>query len=68
MVEIRRVMNVVDDPHLRIVFFDQLLKRELSMPLKRRPNPFQPPGAPEVLMEPGFEDFYESYGNFTSRA
>lgn len=58
-VEVRAVQNVVPDNYLRIVFFDPQVKIELSMPLKARENPFQPPGRGTPLMEPGFEDQYE---------
>jgi hypothetical protein len=70
IVEVRRVLNDVDRNQLRIVIFDPTIGRELNMPFKKggAEHPFQPPGAPEVKMEPGFEDHYEPYGNFTSRA
>lgn len=69
VVEVRALQNVVPENYLRIVFFDPQIKHELSMPFnKPRPNPYQPPNAPEVLMEPCFTDSYEEYGNFTSRA
>lgn len=63
IVEVRAVQNVVPDNYLRIVFWDPTIKHELSMPLKPRPNPFQPPGAPEILMEPGFDSEYHVYEN-----
>ena len=63
VVEVRAVQNVVPDNYLRIVFFDPQVKIELSMPLKTRENPFQPPGRSTPLMEPGFEDQYEVYGD-----
>lgn len=70
VVEIRRMLQDADRNQLRIVFFDPMIGRELNMPFKKggEPNPFQPQGAPEVLMEPGFEDQFEPYGNFSSRA
>jgi hypothetical protein len=58
-VEVRNVQNVVPDNYLRIVFFDPEIGRELSMPLKARENPFQPPNRSTPLMEQGFEDAYE---------
>lgn len=61
VVEVRNVQNVVPDNFLRIVFFDPTINRELSMPLKTRENPFQPPGRATPLMEPGFEDQYYVY-------
>jgi len=61
VVEVRAVQKVVPDNYLRIVFFDPNVKIELSMPLKTRENPFQPPGRATPLMEPGFEDQYEVY-------
>ena len=67
VVEIRTVQNVVPDNYLRVVFFDPQIGRELSMPLRARPHPFQPPNAPEVVMEPGFEEQFEPYANFSSR-
>lgn len=57
-VEVRNVQNVVPDNYLRIVFWDPQIQHELSMPLKARENPFQPPGRGTPLMEPGFEDQY----------
>lgn len=63
VVEVRNVQNVVPDNYLRIVFWDPIIKHELSMPLKARENPFQPPGRNTPLMEPGFEDHYEVYEN-----
>ena len=63
VVEVRTMQNVVPDNYLRIVFYDPMIKHELAMPLKARPNPFQPPNAPEILMERGFEDEYELYGD-----
>jgi hypothetical protein len=68
IVEIRRMLNDVDRNQLRVVFFDPTIGKELCMPLHPQVHPFQPPGAPEVVMEPSFEDHYEPYGNFTSRA
>jgi hypothetical protein len=61
------VQNVVPDNYLRIVFFDPQIGRELSMPMKKRIHPFQPPGAAETLYEPGFEDQYEPYTAFSTR-
>jgi hypothetical protein len=67
VVEIRTVQNVVPDQYLRVVFFDPQIGQEISMPLKSRPHPFQPPGAAKEIMEPGFEESFEPYGNFSSR-
>ncbi len=61
VVEVRSVQNVVPDNFLRIVFWDPTIQRELSLPLKARENPFQPPGRATPLMEPGFEDQYRVY-------
>lgn len=61
IVEVRNLQNVVPDNFLRVVFFDPLIGRELSMPLKTRENPFQPPGRSTPLMEMGFEDQYYVY-------
>ena len=67
-VEVRKFQNVVPDNYFRIVFWDPTINHELSMPFdKPRPNPYQPPNAPEILMEPCFTDAYEPYGNFSSR-
>lgn len=63
VVEIRRLMNVVPDNYLRVVFFDPTINRELSMPLKPRANPFQKPGAASVEMEMSFEEHYEVYAD-----
>ena len=67
VVMIVTVQNVVPDNYLRVVFFDPQIGRQLSMPLKARPNPFQPPGAAEVLMERGFDSEYEPYTAFSTR-
>ncbi len=61
VVEVRNLQNVVPDNFLRVVFFDPTIGRELSMPLKTRENPFQPPGRSTPLMEQGFEDQYHVY-------
>ncbi len=61
VVEVRNVQNVVPDNYIRIVFFDPTIGREMSMPLKSRPHPFQKPGAAVVEMERGFEEHYEVY-------
>jgi hypothetical protein len=61
VVEIRKVGNVVPDNYIRIWFFDPIINRVLSLPLKPRPHPFQKPGAQSVEMELGFEDNYEVY-------
>lgn len=66
-VEIRRVMSDVDRNQIRIAFFDPLIGQELNLPLHKSVHPFQPPGAPEVLMEPGFEELYEPVGNMSSK-
>lgn len=59
-----QVVNVqeVDGSWLRIIFIDPSVPgMQLSMPLKTRENPFQPPGRSTPLMEPGFEDQYTVY-------
>lgn len=61
VVEVRAVQNVVPDNYIKIVFFDPTIGRELSMPLKPRPHPFQKPGSGVVEMLPAFEDQYEMY-------
>lgn len=61
-----RVVNVqeVDGNWLRIIFIDPSVPGlQLSLPLKTRENPFQPPGRVTPLMEPGFEDQYRVYEN-----
>ena len=49
VVEIRAMQNVVPDNYFRVVFFDPTIGRELSMPLKSRPHPFQPPGSAQIV-------------------
>ena len=70
VVEVRRMLNDVDRNQMRVIIFDPTIGRELNMPFPKGgyPNPFQPPGAPEVLMEAGFLDQFEPYGNLSSRA
>ena len=63
VVEVRKLQNVVPDNYLRVVFYDPLIKHELAMPMYPRPNPFQPPNAAETLMEQGFLEAYEIYGD-----
>ena len=63
IVEVTKVQEV-DGSWLRIIFLDEKVPGvHLSMPLKTRENPFQPPGRGTPLMEPGFEDQYEVYGD-----
>jgi len=63
VVEVRSVKNVVPENYLRVVFFDPLIKIEVSLPLKKdRPDPFDP-----TKIEKAFENDYEPYGNFSSR-
>ena len=67
-VEVRRFLKVADDPHFRVVFFDPMVGRELSMPWQPgHPLPFQPPGAKQIVMEDAFVDNYEPVGNFSSK-
>jgi hypothetical protein len=69
MVEVKRAVRDVDRNQFRVFIYDPETKMETSLPFnKREPNPFQPPGAPEVLMELPLTELYEPYGNFTSRA
>jgi hypothetical protein len=67
VVQVVTVQNVVPDNYLRVVFFDPTINRELSMPLRKRPHPYQPPNAPETLYEGGFEEQYEPYTAFSTR-
>lgn len=68
VVEVRRALRDVDRNQFRVVIFDPDVNQELNMPLVDVPHPFQPPGAPEVLMEKGLKSLYEPYGNMSSRA
>ncbi|MGI0147909.1 MAG: hypothetical protein ACREDF_00045 [Thermoplasmata archaeon] len=68
IVEVRRPMRDVDRNQFRVVIFDPDVNQELNLPYEDAPNPFQPPNAPEVLMEMGLKTLYEPYGNFSSRA
>jgi hypothetical protein len=64
VVQVINVQNVKPEDYLRIIFIDPAVPgMEMSMPLKTRENPFQPPGRSTPLMEPGFEDKYEVYEN-----
>ncbi len=63
VVEIRRMMHVADANYLRVVYFDPLINRTVSVPLKQdRPDPFDP-----SRIERAFEKDFEPYGNFSDR-
>lgn len=69
VVEARRCLRDVDRNQMRVVIFDPELKMEMNLPYNRpEPNPFQPQGAPEVLMERPLTELYEPYSNNTTRA
>jgi hypothetical protein len=63
LIQVVKVQEV-DGSWLRIVFIDPSVPGvHLSLPLKARENPFQPPGRSTPLMEPGFTDQYNPYEN-----
>lgn len=69
VVEARRCLRDVDRNQMRVVIFDPDLKVEMNLPYcKAEPNPYQPPGAPEILMERPLTELYEPYSNNTTRA
>ncbi|MCI0664974.1 MAG: hypothetical protein L0220_28250, partial [Acidobacteria bacterium] len=68
IVEVRRALRDVDRNQFRVVIFDPDIGQELNLPYEDVPHPFQPPGAPEILMEKGLKTLYTPYGNFSSRA
>lgn len=69
VVEARRCLRDVDRNQKRVVIYDPDLKVEMNLPYDRpEPNPFQPPGAPEVLMERPLTELYEPWHNNTTRA